>query len=343
MTDKRGKRIATQYPGEIKLKGFHKSSPLRALWDILFNSSAGVHLMTRVKRVLTRRDFLRTGTCAAVGGLIALPLLGSTRVKAGEQSRVVLVRNKEVLDNGGTLRPEILEEMLDQAMCTLLEVPDALSGWRRLFKPDDVVGVKSNVWYHLPTPGELETAIQKRLVAVGVKGKNISVDDRGVLRNPVFQNATALINTRPMRTHHWSGLGTLLKNYIMFTPRPSKYHGNACESLGALWQLPHVVGRTRLNILVMLTPHFHGVGPHSFSARYVWPYSGLIISTDPVAADATGARIIQAKRNLFFGKESPISPPPHHIAVAGSRYGLGHSLPDRIELIKLGWKENLLI
>jgi hypothetical protein len=93
----------------------------------------------------------------------------------------------------------------------------------------------------------------------------------------------------------------------------------------------------------MLTPHFHGVGPHSFSTRYVWPYSGLIVSTDPVAADATGARIIQAKRNLFFGKESPISPPPHHIAAADRRYGLGCSSPDRIELVKLGSQEDVLI
>jgi hypothetical protein len=299
--------------------------------------------MGEVKRAVTRRDFLRTGTCAAVGSIIGLPLLKPAASKAVEQSRVVLVRNKDVIRKGANIRAEVLENMLDQAMCSLLNVPDALSGWRRLFKPDDVVGVKSNVWSHLPTPGELEAAIQKRLVDVGVKGENISVDDRGILRNPVFQNATALINTRPMRTHHWSGLGTLLKNYIMFTPRPSKYHGNACERLGAIWQLPHVVGRTRLNILVMLTPHFHGVGPHSFSERYVWPYSGLIVSTDPVAADTTGARIIQAKRNLFFGKESPISPPPHHIAVADSRYGLGCSTPDRIQLVKLGWQEAVLI
>ena len=45
----------------------------------------------------------------------------------------------------------------------------------------------------------------------------------------------------------------------------------------------------RLNILVMLTPQFHGVGPHSFSSRFTWPYGGLLVGTDPVAVDATGA------------------------------------------------------
>jgi len=67
------------------------------------------------------------------------------------------------------------------------------------------------------------------------------------------------------------------------------------------------------------------------------------VSTDPVAADATGARIIQAKRNAFFGEERPISPPPLHIAAADTRFGLGNSRSDQIQLIKLGWKEGLLI
>ena len=67
------------------------------------------------------------------------------------------------------------------------------------------------------------------------------------------------------------------------------------------------------------------------------------MSTDPVAAGTTGAQIIQAKRNAFFGKEEPISPPPRHIDSAGTKFGLGNSRPDRIELIRLGWKEDILI
>ena len=98
-----------------------------------------------------------------------------------------------------------------------------------------------------------------------------------------------------------------------------------------------------LNILVMLTPLFHGIGPHHFSRRYTWPYSGLILSTDPVAADSIGARIIQAKREDYFEKERPISPPPLHILAADRRFGLGNSHPERIGLIKLGWQEGVLV
>ena len=159
----------------------------------------------------------------------------------------------------------------------------------------------------------------------------MAVDDRGVLDNPVFARATALINVRPLRTHHWAGLGTCLKNYIMFVPRPADYHGDSCASLGAVWKLPVVAGKTRLNVLVMLTPQFHGVGPHSFSPEFTWPYAGLLVGTDPVAVDATGARILAAKRRAHFGEERPLSPPAHHIRIAGERYDLGseRTLADR--------------
>ena len=295
------------------------------------------------KKVITRRDFIRAGSSVALGSLMGLPLLAHSSVKTSTKSRVVLIRDQNALDSDGSPRPEILQDMLDQAVTTLLDIPDPVVAWKQLVRPNDIVGIKSNFWYHLPTPKSLETAIIKHLVDAGVSKENVSVDDRGVRKNPVFNQATALINVRPMRTHHWSGLGTLIKNYIMFVRLPWRYHGNACEKLGAIWQRPHVRGKTRLNILVMLTPLFHGIGPHSFSRRYTWPYSALIVSTDPVAADATGARIIQAKRDAFFGKESPISPPPLHIAVADAHFGLGNSNPDRIQLLKLGWERGVLI
>jgi uncharacterized Fe-S center protein len=189
----------------------------------------------------------------------------------------------------------------------------------------------------------LEEAIRHEVLSVGVKPSDVAVDDRGVRGNAVFQRATALINVRPMRTHHWSGLGTCIKNVIMFVPRPPEYHDDACAPLGAMWKLPQLEGKVRLNVLVMLTPQFHGVGPHSFSREFVWPYYGLIVGTDPVAVDATGARIIQARRNLYFGEERPISPRPHHIVYADTRYGLGNSDPERIELIRLGTAEGALI
>jgi hypothetical protein len=299
--------------------------------------------MKNEKKILTRRDFIRAGSCAAVGGLVGLPLIGNAAEKKAEKSRVILIRDERILDSDKPPDRDVYLKMLDQALLILVRKCKPQQAWETLFGPEDIVGVKSNSWPNLPTPEPLEKAILQRLKDVGVKQENMSIDDRGVLRNAVFGRSTALINVRPLRTHYWAGLGTLLKNYIMFAHRPASYHGNACERLGALWDHPYVAGKTRLNILVMMTPLFHGIGPHHFSRHYTWPYGGLILSRDPVAADATGARIIQAKRDAFFGKERPISPPPLHIAAADTKFGLGNSRPEDIELIRLGWKGDSLI
>ena len=299
--------------------------------------------MDKSRRVITRRDFLRTGSYVAMGSLMGWPWTGHTAASQTAKSRVVLIRDENLIDAAGALRAVNLGDMLDQAMQALLNTDNTSGAWQQMFDANDRVGVKSNVWWHLPTPQALEKILQERLLAAGVSKQNISVDDRGVRRNPIFNSATALINVRPMRTHSWSGLGTLLKNYIMFVSMPSMYHGNACEKLGAIWQSSNLRAKTRLNILVMITPLFHGVGPHHFSRQYTWSYCGLIVSTDPVAADATGARIIQAKRNRYFGEERPISPRPLHIEAADARFNLGNSQPDRIELIKLGWQEEIFI
>ncbi|UCD94351.1 MAG: hypothetical protein JSU69_11415, partial [Candidatus Zixiibacteriota bacterium] len=88
---------------------------------------------------------------------------------------------------------------------------------------------------------------------------------------------------------------------------------------------------------------FYSVGPHHFDTTYVWSYNGLLVGTDPVALDSIGLSIFQAKRRVFFGKEKPIKPSAHHIAFADKKYGLGTSDPEKIELIRLGWKDDILI
>jgi hypothetical protein len=291
----------------------------------------------------TRRDLLRTGSGLALGCLAGATGHPADEAPPARRSRVVLVRSADVVAKDGTIDGPQLGAMLDRGVATLLGTDEPDAAWRSLVKPDDVVGIKSNVWTYLPTPPALEAAIRDAVRGVGVAEDAVAIDDRGVRRNPVFERATALINVRPMRTHHWSGLGTCLKNVIMFVPRPPEYHGDACATLGAIWHLPAVKDKVRLNVLVMLTPQFHSIGPHSFSKRFVWTYGGLVLGTEPAPVDAVGARIIQAKRDTFFGERRPITPSPHHIAVAGERYGLGATAAADIDLVRLGWEEDLLI
>jgi len=293
------------------------------------------------EKIITRRDFLRVAGGTAMAAALGAGILGESR--AEPMARVVLIRNAEVLGPHDKVQGGILQSMLDEAVKTLLGTNDPLEAWRKLIKSSDVVGVKSNEWGKLPTPKELETAIKRRLLDVGVAEGNMDIADRGVLNNPIFLKATALVNVRPLRTHHWAGVGTCLKNYIQFDPNRSSFHDEACAALGKIWTYPIVQGKTRLNILSVLTPQFYGRGANFFDTRYVWPYKGLIVGTDPVAVDAVGAHLLQVKRVAFFREDRALDVPPSHIIVADKKYHLGVSDLSRIQVIKLGWMEEVLI
>jgi len=288
---------------------------------------------------ITRRDFLK-GTA----GLAAVTALGMpSKGRAADTAKVVLVRNRDVVGPGGEVRAETLRSMLDEGVKALRGAETPLAAWRSLFARSDLVGIKSNSWHNLPTPPEMEEAIRQRLLDIGIGSDNIAVADRGVLDHPLFQKATALVNTRPVRTHHWAGVGTCLKNYIQFVPSPSDYHPNGCADLGRIWTLPHVKGKTRLNVLVALTPQFYGRGANFFDRRYVWPYGGIIVGIDPVAVDAVGAEILRLKRVASFGEDRPLDVAPIHIAEADRKYHLGVSDLGRIEIVKIGWMDESLV
>jgi len=296
------------------------------------------------KNIITRRSLLKRAAALAAGSAVLMnfpvKIWGSTRPK---KSRVILIRDEAVIDAKGIVNADVMQQMLDKAILHLTGESSVQQAWKGIIKPEDVVGIKTNVWRYLATPPELENAIKKRVMEAGVAEDKISIKDRGVLSDPVFQQSTALINVRPMRTHAWSGVGSLIKNYILFVDDPASYHGDSCADLAALFDLPHVKGKSRLHILVMLTPLFHGVGPHHFNNEFTWPYKGIIVGFDPVAIDATGLQIIQAKRKEYFGEDKPLNPPAKHILLADTRHHLGTSDPDRIDLVKMGWEEGILI
>jgi hypothetical protein len=298
--------------------------------------------MAKDKSGLTRRDFMKGVGGALVGMAVGLPAPACGTTSQPGKSRVVLIRNQNVVLGLRRNDGDLIQRMLDEAMVSLFGLDTPSDCWASIIRADDIVGIKTNVWRYLPTPPELEDAIRRGLLGAGVSEQNIAMDDRGVRRNDIFRRSTALINSRPMRTHAWSGVGSLIKNYIMFD-NPEDYHPDACASLAKVWDLPLTRGKTRLNVLVMLTPQFHNIGPHHFDEEYTWPYGGLIVATDPVAADAVGLRIIQQKRRLAFGEDRPLQPTAHHIALADTEYGLGNAGMDKIELVRLGWQEDSLI
>ena len=292
---------------------------------------------------MTRRDFIRGTAAAVLGASAASAAFGQTGAAPAGKTRVVLVRHPDALDADSAFNEPVIQQMLDDAVSKLLDVSDPVEAFKRLVKPEDVVGIKTNVWSFLPTPAPVEKAIKRRLLDAGVAEPNIGLDDHTVRTNPLFVKATALINVRPVRTHYLAGMSGCLKNYIMFAESQPDHHPDSCASLGSLFLLPQVKGKTRLNVLCALTPQFHGRGPHNFSRRYVWNYKGLIVGEDPVAVDSVGLRLIMAKRRIELGPDQEIPPVPKHIQIADTKYGIGTADPSKIELVKLGWPDDILI
>lgn len=282
---------------------------------------------------------MRQSAYVALGAAVGMSPLQSEEKK----SRVVLIRHADALDQDFTFNEKVIQQMLDEAVMALFKQDDPVKVFKSLIKPGDIVGIKSNEWNYLPTPAELEKAIKKRVLDAGVKEENIAIADRQVRKNPVFQKSTALINVRPMRTHYLAGMSGCMKNYLTFAEKWPDYHPNNCANLGLLFNLPLVKGKTRLNILSLLTPQFHGRGPHHFHRRFVWAYKGLLVGTDPVAVDAVALQVLMAKRKQHFGSKYRLSPIPKYIEIADKKHGIGTSDLNKIELIKLGWKEGILI
>ncbi len=280
---------------------------------------------------------MKGSTCAVLGAAIGLP------VKQTQKSKVILIRNEDVLDDSSKINQEILGQMIDDAVAALFGKNSGQDAFKSIIKPGETVGIKTNVWTYLPTPAEVENVLKERVMGCGVEEAKIGIDDHGVRRNEIFKSATSLINVRPLRTHYLSGVSGTMKNLIMFSDSQSKWHPNSCADLGLLVNEPMVKDKVRLHVLVALTPQFHGRGPHHFSRRYVWKYNGLIVGTDPVAVDSTGLRLIMAKRREVLGRAKELPPVPKHVQIADVKHGLGNSDPDNIDLVKLGWKDDIMI
>jgi hypothetical protein len=293
----------------------------------------------------TRRNFIRGTAYGALGVALGLSSRGAraATLKLEDRAKVVLIRDADVIDSAGRCNAAIIARMLDEAVVELFGGADSREAWRKVLKPSDVLGIKTNIWQFLHTPPELEQAIKARAIEVGIKESDISINDRTVRIDPVFQRATALINARPLRIHYWAGIGGCIKNYITFIPQPSVLHGDSCADLGTLMKLPEVTGKSRLHILVVLTPQYWGLGPHTFNAKYTWPYKGLIVGTDPVAVDSVGVRLIREMQLAKFGEEQKGQTPSKHVGLAETRHGIGIADPTRIDIIRLGWMEESLI
>ncbi|MDH7601093.1 MAG: DUF362 domain-containing protein [Armatimonadota bacterium] len=288
---------------------------------------------------ITRRDFLK-GTVTGVAGLAlgaGLPTAGAETAKKGSQSVVAVVRSSEALTSDMQVNVTVCRNLIRQAVMQAVGTANASAAWKKLFKPTDVVGIVTSKAVN-PTHMELANLVKEELAAVGVSEQNIKFIQR---ETDLVKECTALIALPALKAHWLTGIGTVLKLYIMFSGKPSNYHNENSSKLGEIWQMDFIKGKTRLVLIDALRPTCDK-GPQ-VDPRYQWVYGGIIASTDPVAAEAVGLKIIQAKRDEIKGEPWPLSPPPICVAAADKEYKLGTSDLSKIRIKKLGWNEGWLI
>jgi hypothetical protein len=267
--------------------------------------------------------------------------MGTTWLKAGEKavssSLVTIVRDKNAMDAGNNVNPEVLKTMLDQTLIKLTGQKTTKNAWLSLVKPKDTIGLVSTTHVN-PTHQEVVDAVKSSLIDAGIPKEKI-LDAQGGPDKP--KACTALIALPALKAHWLTGIGTVMKIYILYSGKPSNYHDENNAKLGEIWNLPFVKGKTRLVLVDALHP-LCDKGPQ-VDPRYKWAYNGLIAGTDPVAVETVCLRIITEKRKAVRREPWPISPPPFCVEAADKVYGLGTSNWDNIKVELSGWDEDSLL
>jgi hypothetical protein len=293
--------------------------------------------MPNKPRLITRRDFIR-GT---IGVTFATPMLGVKWAlgdeKAVRSSLVTVARDKNVMGADLAVDLKVYQKMLDQTLLKFTGEKNVRDAWLSLIKPEDTVGLVTTG--HLnPTHDELVFAVKIALMNIGVPKNNIKMAQGGSRK---AKACTALISLPALKAHWLTGIGTVLKNYIMYSDSPSSYHDENSSKLGEIWNLPYVKGKTKLVLVDALYP-LCDKGPQP-DPRYKWAYNGLIAGTDPVAVETVCLKIITEKRKALRGESWPLSPPPICVETADKVYGLGTSRMEEIKIEHYGWEQDLLL
>ena len=292
--------------------------------------------MTDEASVVTRRDFVR-GT---VGAAVTASLLGETlEAKAAQTSKswVAVVRDEAALDSANQVNETVLRRMLTQVLKAVTGKADPASAWQALLRKDDIVGLVHTDHLNRTHP-ELIGAVKSTLNESGIPEKNIWMVQGSVDK---VKQCNALISLPALKAHWLTGIGTVFKNYIVFSGSPSSYHDENNAKLGEIWNLPHVKGKTKLVLVDALRP-LCDKGPQP-DPRYMWQYKGLIAGTDPVAVETVCLKVLLEKRHALRGEPWPLSPPPLVVEMADKRYGLGTSNLEEIGINRIGWMDQALV
>ena len=153
----------------------------------------------------------------------------------------------------------------------------------------------------------------------------------GLLSNLLVEYCDVIINMPVLKDHGMAGITGALKNHYGSIHNPNKYHTNNCNPyIADLNSLEQIKSKQRLIIMDALNVQFQG-GP-AYQKKWSSMYGALLLSSDPVAIDSVGWRVIENLRKsaglepIKGSKREPI-----YIKTAAD-YGLGNGEPAKIKV-----------
>jgi len=187
----------------------------------------------------TRRDFLKE---CAIGALAAgaAPLAFARDVNPTSanqpKSKVVIARDAALFGSGANPEAARVEKLLDRAMQAYADSSDPVAPWKKLFKPNEVVGLKVNTIAGpgLSTHVVLVEAICERLQQAGIKPANIVVWDR---TNGELDRAGYTLSSDPNRVRFVGtdsqdiGYDGTLLSYGVVKTRLSNVLARTCDAM----------------------------------------------------------------------------------------------------------------
>lgn len=286
---------------------------------------------------VTRRDFVKDSALGALAVGVATSATWGTAAE-GDKSIVAVVRDEKVMGEGNSVDAAVVKKMLEEAVKTVTGESTGAAAWKKLIKPEDVVGLVATTAI-TPTHPELIAAVTDAVKEAGVAADRI----QSVQRNKALvEKCTALISMPGLKTHQLTGMGTVMKNYITFGSKPARsFHGENNVELGSIWLEPAIKGKTRL-IIVDGIQAAYAQGPQK-DPKNLWAYKGLIVSADPIAAETVAMKILMGKRKAIKGEDWPITPAPVSVAAADKQYKLGNSDPAKITVKLVGWDKDAMV
>lgn len=141
---------------------------------------------------------------------------------------------------------------------------------------------------------------------------------------------TSMINICVPKTHGRSVFTNAMKNHYGTVDNPGQMHGNNCcnPGIAEVNAIPIIRKKQKLIVSDALLMVIEG-GPR-WDRRFIRPFGGILVGTDPVAVDAVALSLLDELRKAE-GME-PLAPRVPHIGLA-EQLGLGKSKLEDIDLI----------